>query len=258
MEHHRALVLSNQQIARDYYELIFAWPEQLPPPEPGQFLTVRVSETAIPLLRRPFAISRYDARKQEAGFIFQKRGLGTSILSSVATGETVDMLVPLGNRFPLPPNGKRPVLVAGGVGMGPIFYFADALRKTSANPLLILGARNVAYVPPLGIIDRVDTVICTDDGSRGFPGTVVDYLREHHPPIDEEVELYGCGPDPMLKALSTFAEERSCSLWLSLEQTMGCAVGACMGCAIRVTGPAQYARVCTEGPVFNAQEVIWE
>ncbi len=97
----------------------------------------------------------------------------------------------------------------------------------------------------------------TDDGSRGFHGTVIDYLLDAGIGTKTPALLYGCGPDPMLQALAAFSEERRLSIWVSMEQTMGCAVGACMGCAIPVHGPARFARVCTEGPVFDGREIVW-
>ncbi|HUX12452.1 MAG TPA: dihydroorotate dehydrogenase electron transfer subunit, partial [Spirochaetia bacterium] len=96
MEHHATLVLRNRSIAHDYFQLLFAWPERLDAPKPGQFLTIRIADTAIPLLRRPFAISSYDARSRTAGIIYQRRGPGTTILAAADAGETVDMLLPLG------------------------------------------------------------------------------------------------------------------------------------------------------------------
>ncbi|HUX51060.1 MAG TPA: dihydroorotate dehydrogenase electron transfer subunit [Spirochaetia bacterium] len=258
MEHRTVLVLSNRQIAKDYFELTFAWPERLQAPFPGQFLTIRMSESFVPLLRRPFAFSRFNAQTLEAALIYQKVGPATAILASVCAGDSLDMLVPLGNRFPAPQSGRRPVLVAGGIGMGPIFFFAQELLQSGVKPLLVVGARNVAFTPSMELFDSVDTIICTDDGSRGFAGTVVDYLRQHAEKVGADAELYGCGPTGMLEALAAYSTESGFPLWVSLEQTMGCAVGACMGCVVTVRGPAQYARVCTEGPVFAAEEIVWK
>lgn len=257
MEHHSTLVLRNRSIAKDYFELHFAWPDGLEAPKPGQFLTIRIADTAMPLLRRPFAISCYDRRSRTAGIIYQRVGPATSILAAADAGDMLDMLIPLGNWFPQPESRAQPVLVAGGVGMGPIFYFAQALRSEGRKPTLILGARNVAFIPSDDVIEGLEPMVCTDDGSRGFAGTVVDYLADGDFGQGGRSHLYACGPTPMLEALAAFAAERRLPLWVSMEQTMGCAVGACMGCAIPVHGPARYARVCTEGPVFDAKEIVW-
>ena len=267
MEHHATLVLRNRSIAKDYYELLFAWPEGLEPPRPGQFLTIRIADTAMPLLRRPFAVSGYDSRSKTAGIIYQRVGPATRMLAAADAGDMLDMLIPLGNWFPEPEPDATPVLVAGGIGMGPIFFFAQMLRSAgrrspeqraeNREPVLVLGARNVAYLPTEDVLEGLEPVICTDDGSRGFAGTVVDYLKSAGVGKEAEAVLYACGPNPMLEALAAFAAERKLPLWVSMEQTMGCAVGACMGCAIPVHGPARYARVCTEGPVFDAKEIVW-
>ncbi|WP_455383319.1 dihydroorotate dehydrogenase electron transfer subunit [Salinispira pacifica] len=257
MEHHATLVLRNRSIARDYHELLFAWPDGLPPPRPGQFLTIRVVEAAMPLLRRPFAVSSFDARSRTAGIIYQRRGPATTLLAAADAGDMLDMLVPLGNWFPEPEPEMKVVLAAGGIGMGPIFYFARELRLAGGEPLLVLGARGVAHLPAEDLLDGLDANVCTDDGSRGFPGTVLDYIEHSGIGKGERCVIYGCGPTPMLAAVAAFARERQLPFWVSMEQTMGCAVGACMGCAIPVHGPARYARVCTEGPVFDAREIVW-
>lgn len=255
MTHSRALVLANERIAADYYELKFAWPDGAETPRPGQFFTVRAGDTPVPLLRRPFAVSAYAPARREAATIYQKRGAATSLMSALRTGDRIDLLAPLGNTFPDPDPDRVPVLVAGGVGMGPVFFFAETLCGRFPALELVLGARTRGYLPEMEVLATVNATLCTDDGSKGFRGTVVDYLAGALPP---NAELFACGPDPMLKALHRLAVERDVPCWVSMEQTMGCAVGACMGCAIRVPDDRKYVRVCTEGPVFASRELRWE
>ncbi len=246
-----ARVIDNVSVAEEYYEMSFSWPSE-ETPLPGQFLTIRASDRTTPLLRRPFAFSRFD--DGVARIIYQKRGDATAILAAKTRDEPLNVVGPLGNIFPVPRDSGRPVLVAGGVGIGPIFFFAEHIR--AHNPLLVVGARTRGLLPAESCPHGIETVYATDDGSFGFHGTVVDVLKTTYSTDDNWI-LYLCGPEPMLKAGHEFATERRVPAWVSLEQTMGCAVGACMGCAVRVTGGLGYARVCTEGPVFDSREIVW-
>ncbi len=103
-----------------------------------------------------------------------------------------------------------------------------------------------------------DPIICTDDGSVGFKGTVIDCLEQLIDPDPLKTELYACGPIPMLKAAAGYALGRKMRCWVSMEQIMGCAMGACMGCVIKTVKSPGYARVCLEGPVFDSAEILWE
>jgi len=131
---------------------------------------------------------------------------------------------------------------------------------------LVFGCRSTDELPACKDLAELGAVFCTDDGSRGFRGTVADYLEsgnletekpEQHGEPAAQLELYACGPTPMLAAVARLAEQRQTPCWVSMEQTLGCSMGACMGCVIRTTHPSGYARVCTEGPVFSSREIRW-
>jgi len=259
----------NENLCGTYFRMEFEWPIELSPPVPGQFLTLRTGRGFVPLLRRPFAFSGFHPERRQAEIIYEKRGDGTTLLSELSAGTTLDVLAPLGNTFPFPKEGRRPLLLAGGIGMGPMFFFAEQLAQRGLNPLLVLGSRNSLQIPILPLFRMVETLIATNDGSRGFSGTALDCLSSYleASPPEELYELYACGPYGMMKAGSSWAKDRNIQSWVSMEQTMGCAVGACMGCVIRVFAPqvdegiddpGSYARVCTEGPVFSGDLVDWE
>ena len=248
-----APVTSNIRVARGYMRLTFAWPQDLPDPAPGQFVTIRNAETTDPLLRRPFAISSFD--HGACSIVYQIRGKGTQSMAARTFGESMDILGPLGNSFPTPDTGQRAILVAGGVGFGPMYYLASRLAASGARPFTIVGARSADLIPNVDYTG--DFSFCTDDGSRGFHGTVTDFLGSRHDLDFAACRLYACGPDPMLAACSRFAQGVGMKCWVSVEQVMGCGVGACMGCAIRVKGEKRYARVCTEGPVFDGNDIEW-
>jgi dihydroorotate dehydrogenase electron transfer subunit len=209
-------------------------------------------------LRRPFAFSAFDLRRREAAIIYQERGKGTREMAGYHPGDRLDLLGPLGHGFPEAPEGFSVYLIAGGVGMGPIFFAARERARMGLPSTVILGARSRVQLPEPPFSEEVRYFQCTEDGSAGFAGTSVDQflqLLTHESP-DNPI-LYTCGPEPMMHRLTEIAEERDMPTWVSMEQTMGCAVGACLGCAVRVKGPMPYARVCTEGPVFDGKEILW-
>lgn len=230
----------------------------MPAPLPGQFLTIRPPVGTGALLRRPFAFSASDEKECSVEIVYERRGDVTRFLTACREEEALDVLAPLGKPFPEPQTGTRPVLLAGGIGMGPMFFLASAMRKAGVQPLLVLGARDGTLIPDHPLFREVETLIATDDGSKGYNGTSVDallsYERSHDLPA---VEYFACGPMPMLRSLAAHAESLQRQCWVSIEQTMGCAVGACMGCVIPVHGEGRYARVCTEGPIFDAREIVW-
>lgn len=281
-------VIRNREVASGYYELETSWPGESP--LPGQFLTLRTGPATDPLLRRPFAFSSYAAqadladsdtsdaatslspppRHARAAIIYERRGKATQRLSAAAPGDKLDLLGPLGRPFPDPASGSTPVLVAGGIGIGPIVFLATRLAEAGLSPVLIAGARTTATLPHL-VLDRlpVEKRLCTEDGSYGIHGTVLQALENNWPSMPASPELYACGPGPMMAAVAELAERIGARCWVSLEQVIGCGVGACMGCAVRVKEPGtplesarsaerqSYARVCTEGPVFDAREIVW-
>ena len=263
MKQFAAQVLDNRKIALDCYEIQFNWqnPEEIP--LPGQFVTIRNSASSDPLLRRPFAVASYDPSGQNAALIYQLRGKATQELSSKRKDEMIDVLGPLGNGFPDPATGDGDlpnacVLVAGGTGIGPIFYLARELAAGPSHISVIVGARDSTRLPVLPVPPRIDLVQCTEDGSLGFKGTSIDYLRTLPFRDGSSMMIFACGPEGMLAACHRFAEERSLRCWVSMEQVMGCGVGACMGCAVRIHGEKKFARVCTEGPVFDSREISWK
>jgi len=269
MKRFDAIVNSTRPVAEGYFELRFGWPEDAGLPAPGRFFTVRAGGRYDPVLRRPFAFSGYSpdaARKQaaelagggEAAFIFQLRGRGTRFLADLRAGDPLDVLGPLGKGFGKPPRGTRPMIVAGGIGVGPMLYLAaelgaDAKAGLCEAPVLVIGARNSSLVPGVGLPSG--TVICTDDGSAGFHGTVADWLAGFDPGLPPY--LYACGPVPMMAAVDRLAKSRHAPWEAALEQWMACGIGACAGCAVRLKSGG-YIKACVDGPVYDGRLVDWE
>ncbi len=256
MKQFSATIRGNYPLSTGFFELEFTWDKAAPLPEPGRFFTVRVSDNTIPLLRRPFAFSAFDGNEGTASMIFQKRGHGTGLLSAKHKGDTLDIIGPLGQPFPMPDKGKKALLVAGGIGLGPIAFLAQTLRKEKIPVSMVFGCRTASLIPSGDSLAASGTVICTDDGSRGFKGTAGDYLKSIERSVGSGTVVYACGPQPMLKTCHEFAGRRGCACFVSVEQIMACGVGACMGCAVKSAGGG-YKRACTEGPVFNSRELQW-
>ncbi len=240
-------------MADNTFEMEFSWPSD-DVPLPGQFFSLRCADSTDPLLRRPFAFSGFNAHSARASFIYLRRGRSTTLLSQLGVGAQIDILGPLGKGFSPPAAGRMPLLAAGGIGFGPILFLYDHLMSQGFSPRLFYGARTASLVPR----DRLPqgSIICSDDGSSGRAGTVLDAMVAEG--IPESASLYACGPGPMLKALAAKAGQLALPCQVAIEQHMACGVGACMGCSVKVKDERKFARACVEGPVFNAEELIWD
>jgi dihydroorotate dehydrogenase electron transfer subunit len=259
MQHLSCSVLENRSIADGCQLLRFRLPQGHQSPRPGQFLTLRVGSGISPLLRRPFAYSGYDQAEGTAEIIYERRGGATRLLSAYQAGEALDLIGPLGNTFPPPGAGRHPVLVAGGIGIGPMLFLYRSLLRDGLSPSLLVGARSASRLPMACLPE--DALVCTDDGSLGFHGTVIGRLEAGIGPERNNLSLHSCGPHGMMRALAAWADpgdgRDAVPAWVSLEQTMACAVGACMGCVVKTHHEKQYSRVCADGPVYSAATVDW-
>ena len=254
----RGRILAHRRTARDCYELQLGHSDPLvPPPQPGQFCAVLPPHYPAPLLRRPLAYS--GAEPAAFSLIYAVLGGVTRDLAELQAGDEIDWIGPLGSPFPPPPEGRRPLLAAGGIGLGPILFLADHLARAGAEPLMVFGARDKGLIPDLHPHPGVELRLCTDDGSAGIHGTVLDAVS---PEEFSGSALYCCGPHAMMAAVHRAAQKHECPCWVSMEEVMACSVGACQGCAVPVVpeggreGPA-YRRACLEGPVFNSRDILW-
>ena len=212
----------------------------------GQFVNI-----AIPgkYLRRPISVSRYFPKEGEIHLYYNIAGEGTRELSEMKPGDTLDILLDLGNGFSIPEGIKKPLLLGGGIGAAPLFQLAYDLIESGVKPRVVLGYNTSGEswgmekdLQESGIAAFIATV----DGSEGTKGFVTDVIREKALDFDY---FYACGPMPMLKALMNLPTEGE----LSLECRMGCGFGACMCCSMETAnGPR---RICKEGPVFKKSEL---
>jgi dihydroorotate dehydrogenase electron transfer subunit len=266
MKHFSAKVLANSEVSDCFHELTFAWDadgDAASVPGPGQFCTLRVSPYSAPLLRRPFAFSAFDRQKGIASIIYKRRGPATEILSAHAKGDSLDVIGPLGTGFcTMPDFPFRSLLcIAGGTGFGPMLFLALKVAESGGNVRLVLGCRTKSHLPRLSSLDALRPVITTDDASEGFGGTPVGYLAKLTEKEYRGATVCACGPAPLLAGCHDWSRAKGLTCYVSLEQVMACGVGACMGCAVKVVDADAsgngYARVCTEGPVFRSERILW-
>jgi dihydroorotate dehydrogenase electron transfer subunit len=211
-----------------------------------------------PLLARPFGISSIIAQSSIEIF-YRVVGKGTTLLTRREPGQSVGLLGPLGNGFPISEKGTTPLLIAGGSGFPPLHFLS---LRAGAKAHLFVGARNRECLPPVSILKsfREHTAkvhIATEDGSTGIRGMSTDLLLSFlaKKPKNAPV-IYACGPHAMLAAVSRIAAEQGIPCHVSMEERMACGLGACMGCSIPQKAGG-YKRACTEGPVFDSREIDW-
>ena len=242
------MLLDNSQIAEDIFDMRLKLDTPDLSVRCGQFAHVYVPGKT---LRRPISVC--DASDGVLRLVYQIKGEGTAIMAKMQPGQTVDVLLPLGHGFDIDPN-KRYCLIGGGIGVPPMLYTA----KQCAEPLVITGFRSESLVILQDDLKAAgaETLLCTDDGTAGQKGFVTDLLSER---IDEIDEVCACGPTPMLKAVADVCRQAGKPCQISLEERMGCGVGACLVCAVKVreNGEELMKHVCKDGPVFNAEEVVF-
>ena len=251
-------ILENRQISPDFYLLAFEWFEKWGEPKIGNFLELKVNDSSAPLLRRPLAFSNYIKEQNRAELIYQVRGESTELLSKKGIGEPVGIIAPLGNGFTKESSTKKVFAIAGGVGTGPILFAAKEMKRAGVEVEFITGFRSKELIPDRAIFDDLKVTLCTDDGSEGFRGNVVEYLSTLPKESFSDAIIWACGPTPMLKALHNFGESGGVRVQVSMEEMMACGIGACMGCVIETTDERGMARVCKDGPIFESGVVKWK
>ncbi|MGI6343631.1 MAG: dihydroorotate dehydrogenase electron transfer subunit [Bacillota bacterium] len=254
---HLGCIALNEKLTTNTGLLRVAAPDLAADAWPGQFVQLRVTESYQPLLRTPLSIHDCDPAQGMVDLLYAIVGESTRLLSQLQPGAELDMLGPLGNGFDLNACPERTAwLVAGGIGIAPLLYLARQLAAQQRPLHLFFGARCAEALVRLEAFQQLGAALhlATDDGSCGQRGTVLDLL-ESAPQPSPPTEIFACGPQPMLRALQSFARERQIAAQLSLEAYMACGVGACLGCAVpRPEGG--YLHVCSDGPVFRIGEVL--
>ena len=228
---------------------------------PGQFVHLRVTGEGTPFLRRPFSIHRVNPEEQTLELLYAVVGQGTRRMAESLEGQRFNLLGPLGTGFPDPPAGsRRVVLVGGGMGIAPLLFAADVLKKRSFQLVIIMGFPSEDHIVCRNAFDELEAevMIATEDGSAGFKGLPTDLLRMKLGENGTDT-VFACGPSAMMESVKMTCEKTRTPAWISMEERMACGVGACLGCVVTVkdNGVTVYRKACVDGPVFAAAEVIF-
>lgn len=251
-------VTANNRISQKYFKLTFASAKIASFVQPGQFIEIKISDTLDPLLRRPLSV--HQAKGKSFSVLCEIAGKGTQILSQKKAGECLDIIGPLGNGFSYRGRGsgnRAEIIVAGGIGVAPLVFLAEKLKQSPA--MVLIGARTKKNILCQKEFKKTgsDVRIATDDGSAGFKGKVTGLLKQFLRAADCRLwAIYACGPKPMLRELAYVCKDYKIPAEISLEAHLSCGFGACLGCAVNTR--QGYKRVCKEGPVFEAEEILWE
>lgn len=265
----QGIVRSNHEVAPDHRVLKIEVPRSFGDALPGQFVMVRTPGPDVPLLPRPFSIYSMEDQGETKvmELLYRVVGTGTELLASRKTGDSLDVLGPLGRGFRVDEGLRRLVLLAGGVGLAPLNFLAEYCRKKAGGSDLTirayLGARTARLLAGLDRLeaacDRVN--VATDDGSRGYHGMVTDRFRADLEEYgDHDAGIFACGPRAMMRTLAELAETAGLRCQVSVEERMACGFGVCRGCAVKirsVDSPPRYLPACTDGPVFDARDIDW-
>ncbi|PYQ16937.1 MAG: dihydroorotate dehydrogenase electron transfer subunit [Acidobacteria bacterium] len=256
-------LVARRPLQGPYLLLTFRHPEVAGRTRAGQFVMIKANTAADPLLRRPFSIMSVHPAEDTFTLFLKVVGSGTRALADLRSGETAGCLGPLGRPFPMPPEDHEALLVAGGYGIAPFVLFGDELRRAGRRARAFYGGRTSGDLQghdPFTALG-LPLACCTDDGSFGHHGRVTDAVEAYLDTRPGAVTLYACGPDAMLHAAARLAERRNVPAQVSLDPWMGCGVGTCLGCVVRIQRAdeprGKYRCACTEGPVFDARDVVW-
>lgn len=265
-------IVENLRLARDTFRLRFRCAPLAATIRPGQFIMLRLPDRADPLLGRAFAL--YDTADDAVDIVYLVAGKLTALLAGLRRDDRVEVWGPLGNGFPDYSGTEHLVLVAGGIGQTPFLslilralgrrgYGGQAARQEAQRVSLYYGVRTAELIAGVEDFEAAGTAVhlASDDGSAGFRGFVTQLLDQHPQSYSkpDTTRWVGCGPEPMMHVLADLAQRRGIRCDLSLETPMACGVGICFSCVAKVkTGSSwDYRRVCVEGPVFDAAELVW-
>lgn len=246
----QAVIIRQEEIANGIFSMWLKTEQIAEKTKPGQFISLYCHDGSR-MLPRPISICEIDKKDKALRIVYRVAGKGTEEFSGMSTGDSIDIVGPLGNGFPL--KEKKAFLIGGGIGIPPMVELA---KQLNCEKQMVLGYRDTMFLQEefkgLGSM-----YVATEDGSYGTEGNVLDAIRENG--LEAEI-IYACGPTPMLKAVKEYAMVNGIECWLSLEEKMACGIGACLACVCKSKEKDSHThvnnkRVCKEGPVFRAEEV---
>lgn len=247
-----AKVVRQQQIDEGIFDMELSFPKGAALAKPGQFIAMYCNDKSK-LLPRPISICGINKEEGTLRVVYRVAGEGTKEFSEMKEGDTLEVMGPLGNGFAL--KEEKAIIIAGGIGIPPMLELA---KQLNVEKTVVLGYRTSTFLK-----DEFEAVcdvkVATEDGSQGTKGTVIDAIEKYG--VEGKV-IYACGPMPMLKALAVYAEEHGMEAQISLEERMACGIGACLGCICKTKEKGHHTnvnntRICKDGPVFDAKEVVF-
>ena len=250
----KSTVAEQKKLAEGIYSMWLQAEEIAVQAKPGQFISVYSNDKSR-VLPRPISICEIDREQGKLRIVYRVVGKGTEEFSKASSGDTFEILGPLGNGFPLEEaKGKRVLMVGGGIGVPPMLQTA---KEAEAGAVIVSGYRNNDLFLKEELENAGSLYIATEDGSVGTKGNVLDAIREND--IQADV-MFACGPTPMLRALKQYAEEKNMPSWISMEEKMACGIGACLACVCQSKDVDAHShvhnkRICKDGPVFLSTEV---
>jgi dihydroorotate dehydrogenase electron transfer subunit len=248
-------VTENKDLHDNYCLLKITSDKTLPEALPGQFVQVLVDRSPATFLRRPISINYIDKKSNELWLLIQKVGDGTHAMATYKSGDSINLLLPLGNGFTIPGSkDENLLLIGGGVGTAPMLFLGACLKEKGFKPVFLLGARSEKDLMQLDDFQQFGTVYTTtEDGSCGEKG----YVTNHSVLTNIQFnKIYTCGPKPMMLAVARYASANHITCEVSLENRMACGIGACLCCVENTING--HVCVCTEGPVFNIDKLTWQ
>jgi len=259
-----AAIEFNHQIASGTWLMGFRSEAIASTVKPGQFLMIQTQGILKdPLLRRPFSVHSI-GEGSTISILYRIVGRATSLFSTLSEHEHISVLGPLGKGFCPPAENERAILVAGGMGLAPIFFLAQSLpMEIRRRTILLLGFATSHQVVLIDQIKNLglELLLATEDGSEGFRGTATDLFEQVvDRDVGEKPIIYACGPNPMLKKIAQKTKSLNLPCYMSLEGYMACGLGLCLGCAVKAARneDPEYYYVCKDGPVFSAEMIDWE
>lgn len=253
---YRVRVLEQTEAAPGYYLLKTAAPGLARTAVPGQFAMLGCGTRYDPFLRRPLSIHQVAGERGETSFLYRVKGTGTRWLAGLAAGDLLDILGPLGCGFKYSGRGKRGLLVGAGAGVAPLLFLAEELAAQDWQLVICIGSRTKEELlrpeafRSFGLVKTI-----TEDGSSGDRGTILDLLHQELEAGNRDM-IFACGPLAVLREIQVISKQTGIPAQISVEERMACGVGACLGCVCRSAHAPGYLRVCREGPVFDAWEVV--
>ncbi len=251
-----ASITSNSEVIPGVYLIWLEAPQITPTAQPGQFIMVRCGKET--LLRRPLSIHQLvdENKKAKLALLFTVVGKGTHWLSQRQASDNIDLLGPLGSGYSIHPASHNLLLVAGGIGIAPLYFLAQESLNQGCSVKLLLGAPTANQLYPERFLPRdIELVIATEDGTAGKKGIITDFLPDF---VGWADQIFACGPTLMYHTMAAQNQQllKTKPVQISLEVRMGCGRGVCYGCTVKTKSGLK--QVCKDGPVFDLEDILWD